>query len=210
MKRTGYVVGEAIGIDERRVNRREDSRSTLKVGKERRLLRRKKMRRDRAYGLKLVAIILLSSGDLILNTFADQCADCDSVLTALGQMICQIGVFMTFFLFMFETYPFKVGIVRPLFKRFRFHIVVMIAYIGVSTYHVTNRNTLINDLDEDAEDHLHSDLWDYDSFYGSFIIQKLLAVPFYVAAVNIGTTLTQPKYFDEAYWVAYSKSRRGF
>lgn len=90
MKRTGYVVGEAIGIDERRVNRREDSRSTLKVGKERRLLRRKKMRRDRAYGLKLVAIILLSSGDLILNTFADQCADCDSVLTALGQMICQV------------------------------------------------------------------------------------------------------------------------
>lgn len=116
---------------------------------------------------------------------------------------------MSFFLFMFETYPFKVGIVRPLLKRFRAHMAIMIVYIGVSSFHVFNRNTLINDLENENEDFLRSELWDDDTFYTTFILQKMLAVPFYVAAINIGTTMTGPKYFDESYWVAYSKAKRG-
>ena len=133
----------------------------------------------------------------------------DSLTSIVSRRIDQIGVFMTFFLFMFETYPYKVGIIKPLFKRFRSHMVVMAVYIIISAIHIANRNNIVDDLNEQEMQEVLVKLFDNKAYYAMFVLQKILAIPFYVAAINVSTTMTKPKYFSELYWIAYSRATRG-
>ena len=172
---------------------------------------RKVRHRKRAFGLKFVTMIALSLGDLCLNALTDQMDE--NLFLTIAQPMVQIGIFTCFFLFLFDTYPFKVGIVKPLIKKYRFSLAIMIAYTVVSVAHVLNRRTVSEDLKTKARERgvqfTQSDMWSEDSFYALAVIQKISAIVYYVVAINIAYSFTEPLYFNEEYWVKYTKKRRG-
>lgn len=120
----------------------------------------------------------------------------------------KVGIFLSFFLFVFETYPFKVGIIRPVLRESSFTLIVMLIYISLSTAHIFNRNGILREKEHD-ESFQQSDLWDNDTFYALTTIRKLLAIFFYVVVINSAYEFTEPRYFDEEYWVRW-EFNRGF
>ena len=89
----------------------------------------------------------------------------------------------------------------------------MIAYTVVSVAHVLNRRTVSEDLKTKARERgvqfTQSDMWSEDSFYALAVIQKISAIVYYVVAINIAYSFTEPLYFNEEYWVKNTKKRRG-
>jgi hypothetical protein len=168
---------------------------------------RKVRHRKRAFGLKFLTMIVLSLGDLCLNALTDQMDE--NLFLTIAQPCIQIGIFTCFFLFLFDTYPFKVGIVKPLIKTYRFSLAIMIMYTAISTAHVLNRRKVSQDLDSQNDNFMVFQMWTDDSFYALAVIQKMFAIVYYVVAINIAYSFTEPMYFSEEYWVDYTKKRRG-
>ena len=156
-------------------------------------------------------MIALSLGDLCLNALTDQMDE--NLFLTIAQPMVQIGIFTCFFLFLFDTYPFKVGIVKPLIKKYRISLAIMIGYTAISVAHVLNRRNVSEDLKTKAEERdiefTQSDMWSEDSFYALAVVQKIFAIVYYVVAINIAYSFTEPLYFNEEYWVKYTKKRRG-
>ena len=169
---------------------------------------RKVRHRKRAFGLKFVTMIALSLGDLCLNALTDQMDE--NLFLTIAQPMVQIGIFTCFFLFLFDTYPFKVSIVKPLIKKYRISLAIMIGYTAISVAHVLNRRNVSQDLKtKRGWNFTQSDMWSEDSFYALAVVQKISAIVYYVVAINIAYSFTEPVYFSEEYWVDYTKKRRG-
>lgn len=171
--------------------------------------KRKVSHRKRAFGLKFATMIMLTLGDLCLNALTDQMYE--NLFLTIAQPCIHVGIFTCFFLFVFDTYPFKVGIVKPILKKYRFSLLVMLIYTGISIAHILNRRQISIDMEEELGSLVftQSDLWNNDSFYVLAVVQKLFAILYYVVAINVAYSFTEPVYFDVGYWVDYTKKRRG-
>eukprot|EP01032_Pedospumella_encystans_P038474 gene38474-43589_t len=153
-----------------------------------------------AHGKVIIMIIFLII-DLGLNSTLDYDALNDSLAdnVLLGifglQVVIQISILLILFLAAADTYLFRVGLlgmlVRTISVVLLVHPIYMALTIGVGAYrvrHLSGTGTL-------------DKLWKNDTFIAISFIQKLVAIPYYIANVRATIKLEDPMYFNKAAWI---------
>ena len=164
---------------------------------------------------KFIAMITLLALDLGLNTTLDYdnySADLSSardwlewnggVPSALLALHCivQISVFLALFLAMADTFLFRVGLLPVLMKKFRgvliLHPIYFITTLGVGIYRVNELDRLDNEVVE---------LWKNEIFVALSIIQKCVAIPYYLFNLRASAKLQEQRFFNKGAWISLVK-----
>mgnify|MGYP003706430671 CR=1 FL=1 len=160
---------------------------------------------------KLIAMILLLCIDLALNctldydeyssdsTAAEDWLEWDggvpSALLAL-QAIIQVSIFLALFLAMADTFLFRVGLLGVLIRKFKVVIFLHPLYLACTLFTGVYR---VQKLQSSAS---VATLWRDDTFIFLSIVQKMVAILYYLFNVRATVKLGDAKYFDKAAWMS--------
>jgi hypothetical protein len=123
-----------------------------------------------------------------------------SALLAL-QAIIQISIFLALFLAMADTFLFRVGLLGVIMKKFRAVLLLHPIYLGFTLAIGIYR---VNKLDANTGT-LIVDMWSDRTYIGLSIMQKLVAVPYYLFNMRATVKLSERKYFDKDAWISLIK-----
>mmetsp|Transcript_22505 Transcript_22505/g.37603 ORF Transcript_22505/g.37603 Transcript_22505/m.37603 type:complete len:183 (-) Transcript_22505:609-1157(-) len=164
--------------------------------------------RSHSYHGKVVIMILFLIMDLGLNSILDYDILNDQrpdniLLGVFGlQVVIQISIFLILFLATADTYLFRVGLLGVLVRTIQFvlllHPLYMALTIAVGAYRVRRLS---------ASDTL-STLWVDDTFITMSFIQKIVAIPYYIANVRATIKLEDPIYFNKQAWINLIKQQK--
>lgn len=151
---------------------------------------------------KIGLMFILLCVDLIMNCsfdydnlgFTDKV---DFLVVVLGiQVVVEISIFLALFLAMAETFLFRVGLLGLLMKKFRLALLIHPLYLALT---IAAGALRVRQLSQDGD---MVALQNNSSFIAVSVVQKLVAVVYYVVNMRATLKLGSSLYFDRTLWVS--------
>ncbi|CAM9544287.1 unnamed protein product [Phaeothamnion confervicola] len=159
------------------------------------------------FNAKLALMLLLVMADIALNSSVeyddiqrggDGPANTTALVLVLGfQLAVQVAIPLSVFIMMFETYPFRVGLMGLLVAQYRRVYAVNAVYVVLTAAVYAFRVGKMTENDGMRP----SAMWDMGTYTAFSILQKLVACVYYVANVRAAVDLGDPRFYDKRAWV---------
>ena len=150
------------------------------------------------YIVKICLIYLFLVADLVISGISDftPSSDLFMIYGLLGAQLAFIMLnILVLFLLFFGTYLFQVGLVSEVAKSFKTTFASIAIYIVIfGIYAAIKISLLINGESQDS-------LWSNSSFVCLSILQKIVAIGYYLSLVSATLRLGEAKWYRKSHWI---------
>lgn len=157
---------------------------------------------------KLAFMIFLQCADVLLNSSVEYDENSLSsleddmetirVIVLVLQLLVQICISLTLFVIMFDTYPFRVGLMGLLMNKFKSVFAVNLVYFIMTAGVYSYRLQVVGGWGANEDPWV---LWAMPIYWAASILQKLMACIFYVGNTYAAFKLGDPIFYGKKAWI---------
>jgi len=166
----------------------------------------------RCHLFKFTAMVFCLLFDLVINSISDFKDFSDSLQTwnrvrrvhyllSGLQAIGQMSIFLCLFLLLCNTFPFQIGLLGVLTKRFSIVLWLHLIYFGMTCLVTALR---LSNLRADLTIY---DIWGLKYYAALSFLQKIVAPLYYAENIKASTELGKMKYYTKDLWTNHSVRR---
>ena len=120
------------------------------------------------------------------------------------QIAAQVFCFMFLFLMASSTYLFRMGLLNRLMWDFRYTLLSVFVYTGLSIWQGVLRIMILTK----GRRFEYRDLWDSSLFQTVYVFSVLFSGVYYFLLIYASIRLADPRYFSPLYWVKHLGNER--
>ncbi|CAM9961592.1 unnamed protein product [Chrysoparadoxa australica] len=172
---------------------------------------RKRNGGDGWFRAKLVLMVVLVIADVVLNssveydnykeidttdvkTGSSQGSEVTTLVLIVGlQLLVQVAIFLQLFVMMFDTYPFRVGLMGLLATQYKKVYLINTVYVF---YTAALHSYRVGRISQESDIEVW-EVWDWKVYAAFSIVHKVLATFFYVANIRAAFKLGDPLFYSK-------------
>ncbi len=148
-----------------------------------------------SYLLKYFTSLAIIFVDIGLNSTVDQSDSIGSVIAfTVVQIVLRLCSIFTLFMFMWQTFVFRYGLIGVLCKKFKLLFLVLPTSLAFTLAIRIIRITKIGGSSP-------VEMWDQDYYLPLFFIHNLTSLAFYFAILKAAFDLADPAYYKAEKWI---------